>query len=637
MLDTESPLAEPKEQPSKDNDEDNAQTSEIALEAPPSRLAQDDDTRSDPREVSALSKGAAVSTLALAVAACGGGSSGSSGGGNTGGGGGPLPTPTPTPTALAPQSDPDAASFILRASLSASTADVASIRDVGYEPWLNAQINQPIQETGRQFLASAGYEDIDDNRWFFSRRPGDYAIWRQLMTGSNAVRKRAALALSEFFVISLSTIQMTWRSSAAIAWWDMLNEHAFGNFRELIEAVTLNPAMGVFLNTRGNRREDPNTGRVPDENYGREVMQLFSIGLFELNIDGSVRTDSNGDPLETYTNDDVTGIAKAFTGYDYDYTGIGLTPIAGGGQIPDPQYVRQPMTADPSRWRNPRSSGFHSMSEKRFLGTVIPAGTGAQDTLRLTMDALFNHPNVGPFFGEQMIQRLVTSNPSRAYVRRVAEVFNNNGNGVRGDLRAVFRAILMDDEALGRTATVANSFGKLREPMLRFTQWGRTFDARSADGNWRFGDLSDSSSGLGQAPLRPPSVFNFFRPGYVPLNSQSANAGLVAPEFQIVNETSVAAYINFMERSIDGSGRWMRAIAATYNNEIPIAHQTDNLLDRLDLLLTGGQMSQATRTIIADALNAENVTSASSNADRLAQVQRAVMLVMSSNDYIVQK
>lgn len=585
-----------------------------------------------------LAKAGAVSALALAIAACGGGSSGS-GGGNTGGSsGGPLPTPTPT--ALAPQSDEAAASFILRASLSVSTPEIASIRSVGYEPWLNSQIAQPIDQTGRAFLRAEGFETIDSNDWFNREIPADYALWRQLMTGSGAVRKRAALALSEFFVISLTGLPMTWRGSAATDWWDMLNRHAFGNFRDLLEAVTLHPAMGVFLNTRGNQRENPATGRVPDENYGREVMQLFTIGLFELNLDGTVRTASNGDPLETYTNDDVTEISKAFTGYDFDFTGIGLTPEPGNenNRIPDPDYVSLPMTANPSRWRNPRSQSLHSTSEKRFLGTVIPAGTGAEETLRRTLDTLFNHPNVGPFFGAQMIQRLVTSNPSPAYVRRVAQAFNNNGSGVRGDLRAVFKAVLMDPEALSGTAQVANSFGKLREPMLRFVQWGRTFDARSADGQWRFGNLADASNRLGQAPLRSPSVFNFFRPGYVPLNSRSAQAGLLAPEFQLVNETSVAGYVNFMERSINASGFWMRGdIAATYRNEIPLADRIEALLDRLSLLLTAGQLTPATRTVIADALSATSVTASSSDADKLAQVQRAVMLVMSSNDYMVQK
>lgn len=589
-----------------------------------------------PLNPSGLTRVGGVSALALGVAACGGGSSG--GGGNSGGGGSPLPTPTPT--ALAPQSDEAAASFILRASLSVSTPDIAAVRNVGYDAWLNTQIAQPITQTGRDFLRSNGFEAIDTNRWYDRDVAADYALWQQLMTGSNAVRKRAALALSEFFVISLSGLSMTWRGSAVTDWWDMLNRHAFGNFRDLLEAVTLHPAMGVYLNTRGNQKENPATGRVPDENFGREVMQLFTIGLFELNTDGTVRTASNGDPLETYTNDDVTEISKAFTGYDFDFTGIGLTPEVGNPsrRIIDPEYVALPMTADPSRWRFPRSQSFHSDSEKRFLGTVIPANTGAAETLRRTLDTLFNHSNVGPFFGAQMIQRLVTSNPSPAYVRRVAQVFNNNGSGVRGDLRAVFKAVLMDDEALNGAARTPTTFGKLREPMLRFTQWGRTFDLRSNDGLWRLGDLSNSSTRLGQAPLRAPSVFNFFRPGYVPLNSQAATAGLVAPEFQIVNDTSVAGYINFMDRSIDARGGWMRGdMAATYLNEIPLAHQTQMLLDRLSLLLTGGQLTPASRATIANALDAQNLTGASSSADRLRQVQRAVMLVMASNDYMVQK
>ncbi len=577
----------------------------------------------------------AVSVLALATAACGGASTG--GGGNSGGGGGP--SPTPTPTVLMPQSDLEAARFALHAALSVSDADISALRNEGYEPWLNRQFAEPIELTSRQFLASRGYELVDDNQWFFRPTPADYMIWNQLLAGGNSVRKRAALALSEFFVVSLNNLNMFWPSSAVGAYWDVLKEHAFGNFRDLLEAITLNAAMGVFLNTRGNQKADPVTGRVPDENYGREVMQLFSIGLFELNIDGTMRTDGNGNPIETYDNEDVTGIAKAFTGYDFDYTGATFSspPSNPNINIPDAGHMRLPMTADPSKQLPPRAQSNHSLEEKSFLGTTIPAGTGAEDTLRITMDTLSNHPNVGPFFGKQMIQRLVTSNPSPQYVRRVAEVFNDNGFGVRGDLAAVFKAILMDEEALSEANLSDPRFGKLREPMLRFTQWGRTFGAASESDGWLIFNLSDSAQLLGQSPLRPPSVFGFFRSGYVPANSQAAESGLLAPEFQLVNENTAASYINFMELTIPGVGFWVNDVKATYTNEIAIAHDAAALLDRLDLLLTANQLSQSTRDTIRAALDSNVVTSGSDDLTKIAQVWRAVMLVMASNDYLVQQ
>ncbi len=579
---------------------------------------------------------AAVSTLALATAACGGGggsSSNGSGGGTTGGGA----TGTP-PTALTPQTDGEAARFALRAGLSVSTGDILEMRSEGYEAWLDREINENIELTAQQFLSGLGFEEVNDDQFFFRRDLADYMIWNQLLSGRNSVRKRAALALSEFFVVSLNPITF-WPSTAIGAYWDILKEEAFGNFRDLIEQITLNAAMGVFLNTLGNEKADPETGRVPDENYGREVMQLFSIGLFELNIDGSVRTDNAGNPLETYTNDDVTGIAKVFTGYNYDFSGdiqISSPPSNPNFDIPEARLLRAPMTANPDA-RPPFGRDTHSLEEKSFLGTTIPAGTGAEESLRITMDTLFNHPNVGPFFGKQMIQRLVTSNPSPAYVQRVAEAFNNNGSGVRGDLRAVFKAVLLDEEAVSETSLSDPSFGKLREPMLRFAQWGRTFGAESESGAWLMRDLSDRSNLLGQSPLRSPSVFNFFRPGYTPTNSQAAENNLLAPEFQLVNETTAAAYINFMDRSIDGRGFWMFDVKATYREEIDIAHDTVALLDRLDLLLTANQLSQFARDTIAGALNATAPAQNAPDQDKLSQIHRAVLLVMASNDYLVQK
>ncbi len=578
----------------------------------------------------------AVSALALATAACGGG--GGNGGGAPGTGGGGTPAPTPTPVVLRPESDAEAARFGLRAGLSVSTGDLMEMRSEGYEAWLDREMNQAVTRTSEQFLSQIGFEDVDDNQYFFRSDPADYMIWNQLMDGGYSVRKRAALALSEFFVVSVNNITI-WPSSSIGAYWDLLIEHAFGNFRDLLEAITLNAAMGVFLNTLGNQRADPNTGRVPDENYAREVMQLFSIGLFELEIDGTVRTDGNGDPIETYNNDDVTGIAKVFTGYNYNYSGgieFSSPPSNPNFNIPDAALLRNPMTAN-SAFHIPNRGNRHSNEEKSFLGTTIPAGTGAQESLRIAMDTLFNHPNVGPFFGKQMIQRLVTSNPSPAYVRRVAEAFNNNGSGERGDLQAVFKAVLLDEEALSESSLSDPSFGKLREPMLRFAQWARTFGAESESGAWLMQNLSQSATRLGQSPLRSPSVFNFFRPGYTPTNSQAADANLLAPEFQLVNETTAAGYINFMERSIDGRGGWMFDVKATYAEELTIAHETDELLDRIDLLMTGGQLSNSTKNTIRDVLNSESVELTSSRNIKLNRIYRAVMLVMASNDYLIQK
>ena len=462
-------------------------------------------------------------------------------------------------------------------------------------------------------------------------------IWSQMFSGGNTLRKRFALALSEYFVVSLNNFFITWPATAIGEYWDILNRNAFGNFRDLLEEITLCPAMGIFLNTRGNRKADPATGRVPDENYGREVMQLFTIGLFELNPDGTQRL-SNGQPIETYTNEDVTGIAKVFTGYDIDAAdAVRMLDFTGSFLVRDARGSRRPMTSDHTRFERPARESQHSLEEKTFLGLTIPAGTGAEESLRLCLDHLVAHPNVGPFFSRQMIQRLVTSNPSPAYVQRVAAVFDNNGQGVRGDLGAVFKAILLDDEALDPANANSSTFGKLREPMLRYIQFARTFNASTISGRWQVGGLSDQMTSLGQSPLRPPSVFNFFRPQYFPTNSQIADQGLLAPEFQLVNEISVAGYVNFIESVIPGSRFPVADVALDYSAEVAMADDPVALLDRLDLIMTGNQLTTATRDLIIGSIESVSIGTSSEDADRLRRVQIAVLLILSSPDYLIQK
>jgi uncharacterized protein (DUF1800 family) len=281
-----------------------------------------------------------------------------------------------------------------------------------------------------------------------------------------------------------------------------------------------------------------------------------------------------------------------------------------------------------------RTTGFHSPEAKTFLGLTIPANTNATDSLKLALDHLFNHANTAPFFAKQMIQRLVTSNPSPAYVKRVADVFVNNGSGRRGDLAAVFKAILTDTEALD-TAITSPNFGKLREPVLRFAQLYRTFGAKSTSGNWLIGDVTDAATALGQSPLRSPSVFNFFRPGYFPANTEIANRNLLAPEFQLVNETSTAGYINFLERAVAGTR--FADVTLDYSAEIAIATDSAALLDRLDLLLTGRQLSQSVRDTIKAAMDDVVLTAASTNTDKQRRVQIGVALIMASTDYLIQK
>lgn len=578
---------------------------------------------------------AAAPVLAATLAACGGGGGGTSGSGGGTGGGGANTGGTPV---RKPSTDAEASRFIAMAGFAATTGQIDRIKTSGFERWLDDQMALGNDLTAVAWLQRRGFDAVNSEQYWNQHHPGDFALWNQVMTGNGQVRKRVALALSEFFVVGFRSLDFAWRSFAIADYWDILNRHAFGNFRDLIEDVSLSPAMGDFLNTRGNRKADPAKGRVPDENYAREVMQLFSIGLYELNPDGTVRADSQGDPIETYGNEDVEGLAKVFTGYDFDMTGVDTFPHPDNPNwtVPRPGYVIQPMTADPSAWRWPRSEGYHSGEVKSFLGTTIPAGTGPAESLRIALDTLVDHPNVGPFFGKQMIQRLVTSNPSPEYVARVAAAFDNNGSGRRGDLRAVFKAILLDEEALSLDNIADPFHGKLREPMVRMAQWARTFRAKSASRRWEIRGV-DRFDRLGQSPLRSPSVFNFFRPGFIPPRSQAAANDMVAPEFQIVNETTVPAYLNFLRRAIEGSHWTMRDVTAPYADEIALADDSGALLDHLDLLLTGGQLSQLARDTILAAMDAQEVTATATDEDKLRRVHTGVFLVMAAPDYLVQK
>ena len=527
-------------------------------------------------------------------------------------------------------SNEQAARFLLQTGFAASDADIASVRATGYADWLARQVALPRGITGWDWLEGKGYGDVlSPNNYYNVSYPGDYMVWNQLMATPDPWRKRVALALSEFFVVSLTGLDFAWRSHGIAHYWDTLVTHAFGNYRELLEAVTLNPAMGFFLNTKGNRKEDA-SGRQPDENYAREVMQLFTIGLLQLNADGTAKTDAAGKKMDTYGASDVSNLARVFTGYDIDQSQNVTTvvPQPGGGTrtIGNTAFARLPMLL---------TANSHSLLAATFLGTTVAAGTPGAAALKTALDALFNHANTAPFFSKQMIQRLVTSNPSPAYVARVAAVFANNGAGVRGDLARVFAAVLLDDEARGAVGLSQPEYGKLREPMLRLAQWARTFNVSSTSDAWKIGDLSNPATELGQSPLRAPSVFNFFRPGYVP-PSTALSAGTVAPEFQIVTESSVGGYLNFMTGVI-ANGLSSGDISAAYTAELALVTDASALVQRINLLMAAGQLSATTQTLIINALNATPVTVASTAAVKRNRIAAAVLMVMASAEYLIQK
>jgi uncharacterized protein (DUF1800 family) len=596
-----------------------------------------------------------------------------------GGGGDTSPVASgPIPTADVPQApdfnnnplaatDAQAARFLQQSQFASNTSDIAAVRSTNFAGYLQRQFALPVQQTGWDWLESKGYgDDATLNKNIYRTEIADFMVWSQLMGAPDAMRKRVSLALSEFFVVSLNSMEIDWRGYTIAAYWDILNQFAFGNFRDLLEAITLSPAMGYFLNTKGNQKED-GKGRLPDENYAREIMQLFTIGLYELNLDGSVKQDASGKSIETYDSDDVSQLARVFTGYDFDKAyapnSTNGLPFPGGNyKVWAREYARRPMTLDATK---------HSLLAASFLNANIPANTPGAAALKTALDALFNHPNVGPFFGRQMIQRLVTSNPSPAYVRRVASAFNNNGAGVRGDLKAVWTAILLDDEARGAASLSNPQFGKLREPMIRLAQWARSFGAVSKQGNWKIHDLSDVSYSLGQSPLHSPSVFNFFRPGYVPPGTGFASIRATAPEFQIVNETTVGSYVNFMQSVIreglstedpttpevvytnytrsDIQGDYTKLLGLINNNtstDVEAERVSKALVSNLNLLLTAGQVSNNSLTSITAAIKAAmlqsnklitNARTTQMETYRQDLVAAAILLFMTSPDYLIQK
>ncbi|WP_431274848.1 DUF1800 domain-containing protein [Variovorax ureilyticus] len=569
---------------------------------------------------------------AAALAACGGGGGGGGSGfalptaSGSGTQAGSLSSLASTPTGQTyvyteAKSDDEAARFLLQAQFSASDAEIAAVRSKGYLPWLGEQVDRAATQTGWDWIASKPYNTVNV----------DDMVWNQLMTAPDGFRKRAALALSEIFVVSATDIGSNWPDHMMAQYWDTLVRGVTGNFRQLLEDVTLNPAMGHYLNTKGNQKENAQ-GRQPDENYAREVMQLMSIGLYQLNADGTLRTGADGAALDTYTLDDVTNLARVFTGYDLDIrtdeksgTAGAFTPPGATYTIEGNGWTTRPMALTASR---------HSTLEAKFLGTTVPAGTDGKTALKIALDTLFNHPNVGPFICKQLIQRLVTSNPSPDYVKRVSDVFANNGAGVRGDMKSVFAAVVLDNEARSPAGLGDANFGRLREPMLRFVQWGRTFGATSTTGNWKIGNLSRPNDQLGQSPLRSPSVFNFFRPGYVPPSTAVASAKMVAPEFQLVNETSVGGYVNYMQGALQKTAK---DVNGTYASEFALVLDPVALVRRLNLLLAANQLPASTVALIASALNTPVVSAASTDAVKLNRVYAAVLMVMASPSYLIQK
>lgn len=581
---------------------------------------------------------AALVLTAALLAACGGGgggtggnsgdgagvnSGGSSGTGSSGSGGS-------TSAPLAAPTDQSASRLLAQATYGATTTDIARVKTLGWEGWLNEQFAAPSVdgETYAAYVDRGGLPGCKPGCTGGSINTVMEAIWRQTVLGPDQLRQRATFALSQIFVVGNSVDQV---HKAYSEYYTMLNRNAFGNFRTLLEEVSRQPTMGRYLSHLGNEKEDPNpNGRIPDQNYAREVMQLFSIGLWQLNDDGSRKKDSSGKDIPTYGQAEVVGMSRVFTGWSWgDNAGSPVNTWEYGYR--DNHHVL--MKAYPAH---------HSSSSKFIInGKTIAANTGPEESLKIALDELFNHPNVGPFIGKQLIQRLVTSNPSPEYVTRVTHAFNNNGSGVRGDMKAVWRAILLDPEARDMNKVTDSQWGKLREPLLRYGHFLRTFGVTSDSGNYAIWNLEAGATSIGQNPLRSPSVFNWYRPDYSPPGALF-RAGKVAPEFQITHETTTAGYTNFIvdkaeretARFQQAGSRNKDALFTTYTAERALADRPAALLDHLNLLLMAGQMRPALRSRVEQAITAIPLTN---DTDRYRRVSTAVALLMASPQYLIQK
>ena len=546
----------------------------------------------------------------------------------------PAPAPAPEPIALTPT---EASRFLSQATFGPNSDAIDALVDSGLEDWLTDELEKPatlhLEYVLSRFPADGNFFDEQGNPLPQIVYTASDSFWEKSITADDQLRQRMAFALSQILVVS-SQSDLFRAPQTLAAYMDVLTEGAFGNFRDLIENVTYSPAMAVYLTYMRNEKADPSSGRVPDENYARELLQLFTLGLVELNPDGTPTQGPDGAPIELFDNSDITGLAKVFTGLSFSGTSFN-TPLRA---IPFESFY-QPLQM---------FNTYHSFEEKSFLNTTIPANSGGIGSIDRALDAIFAHPNVGPFLTRQLIQRFVTSSPSPEYVGRVAATFNAGryslpsgkeiGSGQRGDLAATIAAILFDADARGSSSTTHPEFGKLREPVIRFTHWARAFEINSADAsNERVLRDTSSSELLGQHPYRSPSVFNFYRPGYIAPGTETGAAGLTAPELQIANASTVMGYPNFLTLYALGVSPLVdsgapRAFASDYANEVALAADPGALLDHLDLLLTHGTLSEETRARITEALN---VINPGSEAGLLGRARLASIMVMTAPEYIV--
>ncbi len=542
----------------------------------------------------------------------------------------------------------DVTRFLAQASFGPTEDEIKSLyeSDGDFATWIDEQITAPntsILEAFDDHMRDAGLDPLNKRDleldWQKRMLLSDI-LWERFVHGEDQLRQRVAFALSQIFVISDLSDALFNDARGVANYHDVMTQHAFGNYRDLLEAVTLNPTMGEYLSMVRNEKADLVRNIRPDENFAREMMQLFTIGLVELNDDGTQRSDEGGNAIPTYDQNITKAFASVFTGWIY-------------GNAPYWYWTD---------WFNESTvlpmkpfEAYHDTQSKTLLnGEILPAGQTAQQDLTAALDNVFSHPNVAPFISKQLIQRLVTSNPSPDYVQRVSGVFNNNGRGEKGDLEAVVRAILLDSEARTRSPETIATFGKVKEPILKFTSLMRAFDVEASQ------PLTDDTMveretirffwpgyDYGQRPYGAPSVFNFYRPDYKP-TAISATYDVVSPELQILNEKNITAMSNWAGSIIFNAYDFLRAdceeslnyesgvgcLYAKFDSEVELARDIDDLLDHLDVLMLSGQMSDDMRTVVVNHIASFDEAD---EQQRLYRVAEAVYLIWMSPEFAIQR
>lgn len=509
--------------------------------------------------------------------------------------------------------------FLNQASLAYEKRHIDDVVDTGIEAWIDDQfVSSPslVLPTAIQFVNAVNdsillAEGGDSTN--FIRKPNwqyfNYAFWHNQMTNDDLLRHKVASALAQIMVVS-RVGDLSTHGNGLASFYDLLMEHAFGNFENLLYDITLSPSMGLFLTHANNPKSDPTQNIRPDENFAREVMQLFSIGLYELNLDGSRKLDNNGDWIPTYGQDDIKQLSKVFTGLSYGgviYPGYGnIVPRFGllhwhaDLTVPMIMYdVDDPNTnADEDQ---------HEDGDKVLFGNqIIEANPSGLLEIADAIKIIFEHPNVGPFISHLLIQRMIKSNPSPSYIARVASVFNNNGQGIRGDMKAVIKAILMDEEARDCSYQANGKNAKLKEPFLRLLHFERAIEKNSPNGEY-WNETSTFYRNVNQDILAAPSVFNFWLPTHTPYGPIS-NQGLVAPEFQLHSSRTSVGYMNHLDGLIS-NGTLMYAnpltsTPVTWNKEAyyPLIEDPENYLNWLDMRFTNGELSDVSRRFFRQAL-----------------------------------